>query len=392
MDLEHQRPGPGTAGEQPALDLEPVALPATLHGLDEGQLRGELVVEARDGARRGGRAPGRDVEDDDLGEGSAGRADRDHDVALAPRGRAGVPAGEVVAVRREALGPPAAGDRHAPQLHRAVDGCREQDVRPVRGGRDGRLAADRHVAVHRGVRLELAAGEEVRAAARARVGAVRGEAPDARPVAGPREAVAEGEDRGAVAGPGGVREGGVGAAGDRRHFARRNVHDVDPGPPVEIGVRPPVRGKGDPRPVRRPGGPGLRRRAAHQDTCRAGDHVHEPQVVSRGRPRTPPRCTGSPAGRCSDSRTAASRRAWAWPAAPRRSSSSAAWRPGSWSGPRAGCRPATRRTPPRRAAGPSGGAPRRRRAAAGGPGRSPRGPSPPWAGPAPPRSAGGGPR
>ncbi len=168
VDLEHQRPGAGTAGEQPALDLESVALPAALHGLHEGQLRGELVVEAGDGARRACRAPRRDVEDDDLGEGRGGRADRGHDVALALRGRAGVPAGEVVAVRREALGLAATGDRHAPQLHRAVDRGREQDVRPVRGGRDGRLAADRHVAVHRGIRLELAAGEEVRAATGAR--------------------------------------------------------------------------------------------------------------------------------------------------------------------------------------------------------------------------------
>ena len=307
-------------------------------------------------------------------------------------GRAGVPAGEVVAVRGEALGPAAAGDRHAPQLHRAVHGCREQDVRPVRGGRDGRLAADRHVAVHRGVRLELAAGEEVRAAARARVGAVRGEAPDPRPVAGPREAVAEGEDRGAVAGPGGVREGGVGAAGDRRHLARRNVHDVDPGPPVEIVVRPPVRGKRDPRPVRRPGGPGLRRRAAHQGARVARGRVHEPQVALAVVDEPGPVVLVAQAV---DVAVVGQRRLAGLGLGrppPAALVLLGAWRPGSWSGPRAGCRPGTRRSRRRRAAGPSGGAPRRRRAAAGGPGRSPGGPWPPWAGPAPPRSARGGPR
>ena len=279
MDLEHQRSCAGTAWEQPALDLESVALPAALQGFHQGQLRGELVVEAGDGARRACRTPRRDIEDDHLGEGGAGRADRDHDVALALRGRPGVPAGEVVAVRGEALGLAAAGDRHAPQLHRAVDRCREQDVGPVRGRRDGRLAADRHVAVHRGIRLELAAGQEVRAATCARVGAVRGEAPDARPVAGSREPLAQGEDRGAVTGPGRVRERRVGAAGDRRQLARRHVHDEDPGPPVEVRVATPVRGKGDPCAIRGPRRPGLRRRAAHQDPGRAGGDVHEPQVA-----------------------------------------------------------------------------------------------------------------
>ena len=203
----------------------------------------------------------------------------DHDVALALRGRTGVPAGEVVAVRRESLGLAATGDRHAPQLHRAVDRGREQDVDPVRGGRDGRLAADRHVAVHRGIRLELAAGQEVRAATGAGIGAVRGEAPDARPVAGSREPLAQGEDRGAITGPGGVREGRVGTTGDRGHVARRHVHDVDPGPPAEVRVATPVRGEGDPGAIRGPRRPGLRRRAAHECPGRTGGDVHEPQVA-----------------------------------------------------------------------------------------------------------------
>ena len=112
------------------------------------------------------------------------------------------------------------------------------------------------------------------------VGAVRGEAPDARPVAGPREAVAEGEDRGAVTGPDGVREGGVGAAGDRRHLARRHVHDVDRR--TASGDRGPVRRfaanairvpSGDQAGPASADGPLTRARAV------AGRRVHEPQVA-----------------------------------------------------------------------------------------------------------------
>ena len=331
----------------------------------------------RDGARRGGRAPGRDVEDDDLGEGRAGRADRGDDVALAARRPGGHPSRRGSggpSVRRS--GSAAAGDRHAPQLHRAVDRCREQDVRsrPRRPRWPARSPIVTSLFIAASGLSSLPARRSVPPPA-ARVGAVRGEAPDPGPVAGPREAVAEGEDRGAVAGPGRGREGGVGAAGDRRHLARRHVHDVDPGPPVEIGVRPPVRGKGDPRAVRRPGGPGLRRRAAHQRPCRAGDRVHEPQVALPvvDEPRAvvlvaqavdvavvgQRRLAGLGLGRPSPAALVLRGRGAEGAGQDREL--------GAVRGPG--------EVRPRRAAGPSGGAPRRRRAAAGGPGRSPGGPS-----------------
>ena len=199
------------------------------------------------------------------------------------------------------------------------------------------------------------------------------------PVADAREALAHGEDRGAVAGPGRRDEERVRAAGDRRHLARRHLHgDRSPDRSSRSGSRPPVRGEGDPRAVRRPGGRRLRGRA------------RSPAPAPRPWPRR--RATGGSSrssmkpvavvlvGEAVDVAVVGQRRlaglglgrAAAAPLVLRLRGAERARQHRRAVVPSG--RPGEARS--RRAAGPSGGAPRRRRAAAGGPGRSPGGPSP----------------
>ena len=220
--------------------------------------------------------------------------------------------------------------------------------------------------------------------------AVRREGPDPDPVVAAREPLAGGEDRGAVARPGGPGEQRVGAAGDRGHLARRDVHDEHRRAAVEVRLRPPVGGERDAGAVGAPGGLALGRRPGHQRSCLAGLGVDHPQVrvvvvdeadaVVLVRQPVDVAVVGQ--------RRLAGlglRRAAPAAACPRPSS-----RRASSTGRPASGRRATTRRRSRRAAGRSAGAPRRRRAGAGTAGRSRAGPWPPSAGRAPPRPAAGG--
>ena len=182
MDLEHERLAPGARRIQPALDLAAVALPVAVDRLDPRDLVGERGVERAQRSRRlrgTGRRAG--LERHHLGQRRRRGADGDDEVPI-PR-RHGVPAREVVAIRGEAHGLPGAVERHAPELEAAVDRRREQERRAVGGRDDVRALAQRHVAVQRRIRLQLARREQVRAAAPARVRPVRREPPDPAPVA-----------------------------------------------------------------------------------------------------------------------------------------------------------------------------------------------------------------
>ena len=226
----------------------------------------------------------------------------------------------------------------------------------------------------------------------ARVGAVGREPPDPAPVADPREPVAEGDDRAAVAGPArAARRTASGAAGDRRDLAasrRRRAKTDDRPSRSGCGCRLAVNA------IRVPSGlqagspsgvgpatsePGLARRGVDEpqvgvavvDEPGAVELVAEPVDVAVVGQRRLAGLRRRRAGRASST--------------PPRSSPRASSRRRRASGHRA-----TTRTRWRRAAGRSAGAPRRRRAAAGRPGRSRGGPSPPSAGRAPPRPAAGG--
>ena len=180
-------------------------------------------------------------------------------------------------MRRSGLA--AAVQRDPPQLVRAVDRRREQDGPAIRRRDEPRPLAQRHVAVHRRVRLELAPGQQVRPAARRRVRAVGREPPDPGPVADPRPLVAERQDRRPVARPRRVEEDRIAAVRDERDLARRDLHDPDRPPLLEVRVPAPVRGERDPGAVRRPGGMLLGRRTRDERPCRAGLDVDEPQVL-----------------------------------------------------------------------------------------------------------------
>ncbi len=183
-----------------------------------------------------------------------------------------------MAVRGQAHGLAGPVERHPPQLEAAIHRRREQERRAVGGRDDVRTLAQRHVAVERGIRLQLARREEVRAATPARVRPVCREPPDPAPVAHAREPVAERDDRAAVAGPHGPHEGGVRAARDRRDRAARDIHGEHRRTLVEVRVGAPVGREGDPGAVRAPRGLALRGRAAHERARLAGLGVDEPQV------------------------------------------------------------------------------------------------------------------
>ena len=172
----------------------------------------------------------------------------------------------------------AAVEPHPPQLVRAVDRRREQDRLAVRGRDDARALGQRHVAVEGRVGLQAALGEQVRATTRAGVGAVRREGPDPDPVVAAREPLAGDEDRGAVPRPGGPGEQRVGAADDRGHLARRDVHDEHRRATVEVRLRPAVGGERDAGAVGAPGGLALGRRPGDQRSCLARLGVDHPQV------------------------------------------------------------------------------------------------------------------
>jgi hypothetical protein len=119
----------------------------------------------------------------------------------------------------------------------------------VGGHGDPGLLADRHVAVHPGIGLELAAREEVRALPGARVRTVGRKAPDPGSVGCPGIPVAEGDDRRAVGRPGRVPEDAVtGDHGGQR--AARDLDHVDAGPRGEVRITVAVRRERDPRAVR----------------------------------------------------------------------------------------------------------------------------------------------
>ena len=183
----------------------------------------------------------------------AARADRGHAVAAAADpGPRPSPTGSARPVVSRSGSPPV--QRDPPQLVGAVDWRREQHRRAVRGGDEPRALAERDVAVHRGVGLELARGEQVCPAARGRVRAVGREPPDAGPVAAARRSGRPAR----IAAPSGVHVGRPKTASPPSAIAvtvaRGDVHDPDRAPLLEVRVPAPVRRERDPRPVRRPGG------------------------------------------------------------------------------------------------------------------------------------------
>ncbi len=189
-----------------------------------------------------------------------------------------VPAGEAVAAVRQALGP-AVRQADPPQLVRAADRRREEEVRPVgRQVEAGRLAG-RDVAPHRRAHHQVGGAGEVAAATGASFGAVGGEEPDVVPGAAATGQAVAGNGQGrAVGQPGRRAERAVGAVRDPRHPAAGDLDDEDVVLVVEIVVAAPRGDERDAGAVGRPGRAVVAGRTIRQSPGRPALGVDEPEV------------------------------------------------------------------------------------------------------------------